>query len=214
MGVGIEVVGHTRTLVEGPPSRNLLCRGRAPAGATDCDHGWVSITTRLVRLEDAPILAGLLQVNRDFLAPWEPLRAGGYFTVEGQREAVRTALDQHEQGVSQPCVILDAGRVVGRINLSSIVRGPFQSCHLGYWVSAAANGRGVATAAARDMVRVAFEELGLHRIEAGTLPHNVASQRVLERTGFTRFGLAPKYLHIAGEWQDHVLYQLVTDHPG
>ncbi|GAB2956645.1 GNAT family N-acetyltransferase [Micromonospora polyrhachis] len=174
----------------------------------------MSVSTRLVQLEDAPILAELLQVNRDFLAPWEPVRADDYCTVEGQREVVRTALDQHEQGVSLPWVILDAEQVVGRITLSSIVRGAFQSCHLGYWVSAAVNGRGVATAAVRDIVRVAFEELGLHRIEAGALPHNVASQRVLERTGFTRFGLAPKYLHIAGEWQDHVMYQLVTDHPG
>jgi ribosomal-protein-alanine N-acetyltransferase len=62
-----------------------------------------------------------------------------------------------------------------------------------------------------QIVRIAFEELGLHRLEAGTLLHNTASQRVLERNGFTRFGLAPKYLSIAGRWQDHVLFQRINE---
>jgi RimJ/RimL family protein N-acetyltransferase len=67
--------------------------------------------------------------------------------------------------------------VVGRVTLNEIVRGPFQPCHLGHWLSSAANGRGLATAAVRDIVRVAFGELGLHRIQAGTLIDNVRSQR-------------------------------------
>ncbi len=108
-------------------------------------------------------------------------------------------------------ILDEEDRVAGRITLNDIVRGAFQSCHLGYWLSAAANGRGLATAAVRDMIRVAFEEQGLHRIQAGTLMHNVRSQRVLERNGFVRFGVAPAYLKIAGEWQDHALYQLVNE---
>ena len=60
-------------------------------------------------------------------------------------------------------------------------------------------------------VRRGLEELGLHRIQAGTLLHNVRSQRVLERTGFVRFGVAPAYLSIAGQWQDHALYQIVNE---
>ena len=159
--------------------------------------------TRLVTVDDAPALAELLRVNRDFLAPWEPVRDDDYFTDDGQRNLIEAALDRHEQGSTLPHVILDdTGRLVGRITLNEIVRGPFQSCSLGYWVSAADNGRGLATAAVRDIMRVAFEELGLHRIQAGTLLHNVRSQRVLERNGFVRFGVAPAYLNIAGEWQD------------
>ena len=73
-----------------------------------------------------------------------------------------------------------------------------ESCSLGYWVAAEHNGKGVATAAVGDAVRYAFRELRLHRAEAGTLVHNVGSQRVLERNGFVRYGLAPKYLRIAG----------------
>jgi ribosomal-protein-alanine N-acetyltransferase len=84
---------------------------------------------------------------------------------------------------------------------------------MSYWVSAADNGRGLATAAVRDMIRVAFAELGLHRIQAETLLHNVRSQRVLERNGFVRFGMAPAYLKIAGNWRDHFLYQVLATGP-
>ena len=170
--------------------------------------------TRRVTLDDAPVMAELLRVNREFLAPWEPVRPEAYFTDDGQREVIRTALEQHERGSTLPHLIVDdSGSVVGRITLSCITRGPFQSCGLGYWLSAADNGRGLATAAVRDMMRMAFEELGLHRIEAGTLLHNVRSQRVLERNRFVRFGVAPAYLIIAGAWQDHVLFQVLTSIP-
>ena len=61
-------------------------------------------------------------------------------------------------------------------------------------------------------MRLAFHELGLHRLQADTLVHNAASQRVLARNGFTRIGLAPRYLRIAGRWQDHVLHQRLAEH--
>ena len=167
-------------------------------------------TTRLLQLDDAPVLARMEQDDRDFLAPWGPAREEAWFTEDGQREEIRARLEQHRLGICLPHVVLDdAGGIVGRINLNTIVRGAFQSCSLGYWIRSSANGRGHATAATAGMLRTAFGELGLHRVEAGTLPHNSASQRVLERNGFTRFGLAPQYLKIAGRWQDHVLFQVL-----
>ncbi|HUZ52752.1 MAG TPA: GNAT family protein [Streptosporangiaceae bacterium] len=168
--------------------------------------------SRLVTPQDVPVLAELHRVNRNFLAPFEPVRSDDYFTVAGQRVVIEGALARYQQGSVLPHVILDgSGRVAGRITLSEIVRGPFQSCSLGYWVSAAENGRGLATAAVRDIIGTAFSELGLHRIQAGILLHNAGSQRVLERNGFVRIGVAPEYLKIAGRWQDHVLFQLVAD---
>jgi ribosomal-protein-alanine N-acetyltransferase len=168
--------------------------------------------TRLVTLDDAPVLAEVLRASRDFLAPWEPIRGDDYFTVGGQFAVIREVLGRHARGAALPHVILDSsGSVAGRITLSGIVRGPFQSCSIGYWVSVTAAGRGLATAAVRDMVRVAFGELGLHRVQAETLLHNVRSQRVLKRNGFRRIGMAPAYLQIAGQWQDHILYQVIND---
>lgn len=168
--------------------------------------------TRLITLDDVPELAELARANREFMAPWEPIRPDDYFTVDGQHTVVQAALGAYDLGTALPRVILDdSGRLVGRITLNGIVRGPFLSCSVGYWVGAADNGRGLATSAVQDIKRVAFDELGLHRIQAEILLHNVASQRVLERNGFVRFGLAPTYLKIAGEWQDHAAYQVVTN---
>ncbi len=167
---------------------------------------------RLITPDDAPVLAHLARVNRDFLAPWEPARAEAHFSEAGQRVAIQAMLAEHAHGRTLPCVIVDeVGEVVGRVNLNNIVRGAFQSASLGYWLDQGSGGRGLATAAVRDVVRLAFAELGLHRIQADTLVHNVPSQRVLARTGFVRIGLAPSYLKIAGSWQDCILHQLVND---
>ena len=171
------------------------------------------MTTRLIRLDDAPALSAALRDNREFLAPWEPVRDESYFTEAGQQEVITSLLRGFAEGTTLPHVILDGRQVVGRITLTGIVRGPFQSANLGYWVVAAANGRGLATAAVREIARIAFADLKLHRIEAGTLLHNAASQKVLARNGFLRFGTAPKYLKIAGEWQDHAMFQLLTPDP-
>lgn len=166
---------------------------------------------RLITLDDAPALAELQRVNRAFLAPWEPARSDGYFTEVGQRAAIDQALAEYTQGRNLPQVILDdSAAIVGRITLNGIVRGPFLSCSVGYWVSQSVTCRGVATAALREITGVAFGELGLHRIQAETLLDNFASQRVLERNGFARIGMAPTYLKIAGRWQDFILYQLVN----
>ena len=166
---------------------------------------------RLITPDDAPVLAELQRANRDFLAPWEPVRRDEYFTKAGQHAAIEDALAQYEQGRNLPYVILDEGAgIVGRITLNGIVRSAFLSCSVGYWVSQHVTGRGVATAALREIIGVAFGELGLHRIQGETLLDNVASQRVLERNGFVRIGMAPTYLKIAGRWQDCNLYQLIN----
>jgi ribosomal-protein-alanine N-acetyltransferase len=173
----------------------------------------VSITIRLVTRADVPALVDLMRANREFLAPWEPLRNDEFFTVEHQDNAVAGLLEQYEMGTVLPSVIVDNGEIVGRITLNNIVRGPLQSAKVGTWVAASANGRGVASAALAAIIPVAFDELGLHRLAAATLLHNVRAQRVLESGGFYRIGVAPRYLKIGGKYQDHALYQRLADDP-
>ncbi|MFZ0383869.1 MAG: GNAT family N-acetyltransferase [Solirubrobacteraceae bacterium] len=166
--------------------------------------------TRRVTLEDAEALLDLLSTNREFLAPWQPIRDAEHFTLAGQRAEIEKLLGDQQRGLTVAHVILDEDRIIGRVTLSNIVRGPFQSCNLGYWIGRADNGRGHATRAVADLTVLAFSELDLHRIEAGTLSHNIASQRVLERNAFERFGLARRYLRIAWHWQDHILFQKIA----
>jgi len=137
----------------------------------------MSSRTRLVTPEDATVIAELQTRNRAFLAPWEPVREDTYFTVVGQRADIATALERHERGESLPLVVLDRdGEVAGRLTLSGIVRGPFLSCSMGYWLSEDRTGQGLATEAVEAAVHIAFDEMGLHRVEAGTLRSNSASQ--------------------------------------
>ncbi len=172
----------------------------------------MSIHVRPLEVGDAERLAELLQRNRGFLEPWEPVRPDSYFTLEGQVEAIADSLLRGAGGTMAAYVILDgAGAVVGRINLNNIVRGPFQSASMGYWLDEAAGGRGLATAAVAELVGIAFGALGLHRVEAGTVPDNGRSQAVLRRNGFRRFGYAPRYLAIAGRYRDHILFQRLAD---
>ncbi|MFS4505744.1 GNAT family N-acetyltransferase [Clavibacter sp. Sh2141] len=169
---------------------------------------------RLLTPDDAPALSDLRLRSRAFLAPWEPVRPAEHDTPAGQRADVEAALAHHARGQRVPLAILDDdGSVAGRLDLTGIVRGAFESCAMGYWLAEDRTGRGLATDAVRAAVALAFGDLGLHRVEAGTLPGNRASQAVLARAGFTRYGLAPRYLRIAGEWQDHVLFQRLADDP-
>jgi ribosomal-protein-alanine N-acetyltransferase len=89
------------------------------------------------------------------------------------------------------------------------VRGPFLSANLGYWVDQEFTGRGIGSAAVAFALDYSRKELGLHRLQAATLIHNAASQKVLTKAGFTEIGLASAYLLIAGSWQDHILYQRI-----
>src|SRR5690242_10591523 len=133
--------------------------------------------TRLLTLDDVPALTALLRKNRDYLAPWEPIRAEEFFTEEIQSVVVENALDDHEAGTMLPLAILDGdGALAGRINLNGIARGALQSAAMGYWVAEDRTGRGLATRAAEETVAIAFAELELHRVQAETLLHNAASQ--------------------------------------
>ena len=163
-------------------------------------------------MADATPLAALLHADREFLAPWTPARDDSYFTPEAQRAILRNELEVYAREALVPLVILDDdGQVAGRISLSGITRGAFQSASVGYWVSQSRNGRGLASAAVAEVIGLAFRGLGLHRLQAETLLHNTPSQRVLIRNGFRPFAVAPSYLKIAGEWQDHVLFHLLNE---
>ncbi len=167
--------------------------------------------TRIASLDDAAQLASLVRANRRFLEPWEPARGDDYFTAAGQHYLLAQHLEAYRRGAMVPLVIIDDdGQPVGRININGIIRGAAQSATVGYWVSQSHNGRGLASAAVADVIAMAFADLRLHRLEAGTLLHNTASQRVLLRNGFRPFAVAPSYLQIAGEWQDHILFQLLA----
>ena len=154
---------------------------------------------------DAEVLTALRLANREYVRPWEPDSDDPerWFTVESVRGWITDGADRF--------VILDGAEVAGLASITGIVHGAMQSAMISYFVEEARAGRGLATAAVGELLTVAFGELGLHRVEAGTAVGNLASQRVLEHNGFTRVGLLRRHLLLRGEWVDHYLWERLAD---
>ncbi len=174
------------------------------------------VTLRLPEPGDAGSLSHAFTVNRAALDRWNPAPPDEFYTETGQAENIRQMRLGYEKGDLLPLLVLRDGRVVGDVSLFHVIRGPLQSATLGYWIDVAEQGRGLATAAVGVFADVTRDLLRLHRLEAGVSPANPASRRVLEKSGFTRIGLAPRYLLAAGDWQDQILYQRVLgdERPG
>ncbi|MDQ0796084.1 GNAT family N-acetyltransferase [Streptomyces sp. B1I3] len=168
------------------------------------------VRLRPATLGDAASFAEALIRSRSYMRRWEPERPASFYTPEGQRQRLTGLLADRDAGRAMPWVLADEeDRVVGAMTLASIERGPFRNARLGYWVDVDRAGRGLATAAVGRVCEAARDGLGLHRIEAGTVVDNTASQRVLTKCGFVQIGTAPRYLHIDGAWADHRLFQRI-----
>ena len=165
----------------------------------------IDVEIRRATPEDAAVMREYALHNTNFLAPWEPLRTAANVTVESMRERLE------EPSRIQFLALYD-GLVVGQGALSNIARAPvYLNSTVGYSVDQHHQGVGIASSLVMHAVREAFEVEGLHRVEAGTLLHNGGSQRVLEKCGFTRIGISPKLVKIAGTWQDHVLFAITRE---
>lgn len=164
---------------------------------------------RLLSMADAEGLAKAYRDNREHLAPWEPARDAAFFTEAGQTEQITGKLAGVAAGTDVAWVLMCAEKIVGTITLTGIVRGPFLSAHVGYWVDSRLLGRGIGSAALHAVLQHARDEVGLHRVQGSVLPRNAASRAILDRAGFMLIGTAPSYLRIAGTWQDHLLYQRI-----
>jgi ribosomal-protein-alanine N-acetyltransferase len=164
-----------------------------------------------LRADDATTMRDLLVTNWRFLEPWMPQRDESWFDVEARRADLEYEAAEHDAGAGYHFAVALHNRIVGRIDLSNVVRRVWQNATLGYWIAEADGGRGYATAAVRLITNFAFGTAGLHRLQAAVMPRNAASLRVLEKAGFRREGLAARYLRINGAWEDHVLMAITLE---
>jgi ribosomal-protein-alanine N-acetyltransferase len=103
------------------------------------------------------------------------------------------------------------GRIVGVINLTGIIHGFFQNAYMGYYAVAGMNGRGLMREAISLVMTHAFNDIGLHRLEANIQPGNEASKALAKRLGFRLEGYSPRYLKIDGEWRDHERWAILSE---
>ena len=170
---------------------------------------------RAPQMSDHAAWAAVRDSSRKFLTPWEPTWPADDLTRPAFRQRLRRYAEDVRTDQAYPFFLFrtEDNALVGGLALANIRRGVAQAGSLGYWVGAPYVRRGYRTAAVRALVPVAFDLLRLHRLEAACIPTNLASVRLLEKTGFRREGYARSYLCINGIWQDHLLYAKLQSDP-
>lgn len=174
---------------------------------------------RVVSLEPpaARRVGDYVRRNRAFHAPWTPRFSERYYSDEFWSDRLAQNLEEAARGESLRLFVVEdqdpAGPIRGHLSFSRIVRGPFQAALLGYAVDEERGGQGYMSEALRLALDHVFSELRLHRVEANYVPTNERSGRLLRRLGFVVQGYARDYLHIDGEWRDHVLTALTNPNP-
>ena len=166
------------------------------------------LTLRLPMHADYRAWCALRQDSRDFLQKWEPTWASDHFSRKSFTNRVYWSQRALQQGTAVPLFLIrrEDSSLLGAITLDNIRRGPAQAGTTGYWIGQPFARQGYMREAITALVRYAFDTLDISRIEAGCLPENVPSRRLLESCGYKYEGVAQSYLQIDGRWRNHVLY--------
>lgn len=168
----------------------------------------------LLEFNDVDGIVNFYIENEKHLSSWDPKKPEGFFTREYWLEKVQSAHNEWLEKKALRLIIKQKidEKIIGFMTFSSFERGPFQACRLGYKIHFENEGKGYMSEALKESIRFVFEDLNIHRIEANYVPSNERSGRVLERIGFKKEGLAENYLHINGEWRDHILTSLTNQY--
>lgn len=191
--------------VEHPGWPSVLGPLRVPAGV---------IRLRPVRMRDGVAWSRIRLADRAYLERWEPSVEVDWVTRHGSASwpplcsSLRT---EARYGRMLPYVIELDGKFCGQLTVGNIAHGALRSAWIGYWVSSAVAGGGVATAAVALGLDHCFGPVRLHRVEATVRPENAASRAVLAKVGFRQEGLLRRYLDVDGAWRDHLLVALTVE---
>ncbi|HEX6858749.1 MAG TPA: GNAT family protein [Caulobacteraceae bacterium] len=170
------------------------------------------VTLRPPRWGDYAEWSALREASKAFLQPWEPIWGEDDLTRAAFRRRLASYQRDIDGGTAFPFFVFrdEDGAMVGGITLSNVRRGVAQMASIGYWCGQPYARSGYISAAVTAVSRFAFEQLGLHRVEAACLPANEKSANLLLKCGFTEEGFAKKYLKINGDWRDHRLFGLLA----
>ena len=151
--------------------------------------------------------------NREHLKPFEPARPDEAYTRAAVIEEIEIAegFAADQRGFTFAVFEREGDEIVALVHLLHVIRAARHSATIAYSVDVDQQGRGIATEAAAAVIRFAFDELDLHRLETGYFPHNIASGKVLRKLGFNVEGYARDYLFIDGAWRDSILVSLINE---
>jgi [ribosomal protein S5]-alanine N-acetyltransferase len=163
------------------------------------------VSVRKIAAEDQDEFLRLALASTDLHYPW--------YTMPTTPREFGVYLTRFEPPTAEGLVVCvrDGGGLAGMITIDSIVRGRFQSASLSYAAFAPSAGRGYMSEGLGLVLRYAFQELRLHRLEASIQPDNQASLRLVQRHGFRKEGYSPDMLFIDGAWRDHERWAITRE---
>ncbi|MDO5034640.1 MAG: GNAT family protein [Actinomycetaceae bacterium] len=210
---------QVRIVFENPTQRGLIRRtprGSVDRGGDSC-LGETSGTPREIRnLTLRPILGNehrrverVRWADRAWLEPWEAtLPVGVAETLPSLAEYQRKTDAEVADGITLPMMIEADGRVIGVVTASNTLRGALYTTTVGYWIVSDYAGLGISSLAVAAVIDLLLLRLGMHRVEVNIRPENVPSMGLARKLGLTEEGLKPRFMHIAGEWADHVGFSI------
>jgi len=168
-------------------------------------------TLMLLEAKHAPLLHQYVNENKEFFAPWEPQRHENYYSLETAQLRIKEIRKDfiRDNGLVLCLLNKEETEILAYSNYSSIVRGVFQACYLGYSVSEKHQGQGIMQETLEAGIQYINEVMAIDRIMANYMPRNERSAAVLESLKFEKEGVARNYLKIAGVWEDHIMMALV-----
>ncbi len=164
-----------------------------------------NVFLRYITLEDFEEMMQLFDESRKFYK--------GLITPPKDFESFKSGVERNDDEANECFVIcrIEDGKIVGAINITQIFRKGFQNAYLGYSLGVKYTGNGFMTEAINLILKYAFRDLKLHRLEANIQPHNTASIAVVKRCSFSLEGFSPKYLKIGGKWCDHERWAMTKE---
>lgn len=173
----------------------------------------VRVTVRPYELTDAEPLFDALMASREEIARWMGWLHHDY-SLSDTEAWVSGQVDAFSVGSAYEHVIVDSdGVIIGSIGLNGIEH-LNRRANLGYWMRTDLSGRGFTTKAAKSLLRWAFANTNLERIEIVAAVDNIGSCRVAERLGAAREATMRKRLRIGDAMVDAALYALVRTDDG
>jgi RimJ/RimL family protein N-acetyltransferase len=140
---------------------------------------------------------------------WEPMGRDEIAALI-ERRMRQTSVEKHGEGLGLAVEERATGRFVGEVILRWLSQESRQG-EIGWSLHPDAQGKGYATEAAREMLRLGFDDLGLHRIIAECDPRNDASIRLMERLGMRREAHLLDAMWLKGEWVGSMVYAMLED---
>ena len=162
-------------------------------------------------LADAEELLAFEVANRDYVEQSVTARNPAYYSIDGVGKAIAQAQQNRLEDVAYQFLVKAGDNIVGRVNLTGIIRPYFNKAMLGYRIGQQSAGCGYASKAVELALQQAFGDLGLWRIEATSQPQNLASVRILERNGFTVYGRSEKAMRFHNAWSDLLHFERRCD---